>query len=107
MITNEPNASPPAVLIAVKVVPGARSDALAGVLGDRLKIRVSAPPEGGRANRAVCELIARALGLRANAVTVATGMTNPEKVIRAVGVDADRARTLLLGEPGSTAARDS
>ena len=48
------------VLIRVKVVPGASRAGIAGVLGDRLKVRVSAPAEGGRANKAVCAVIAAA-----------------------------------------------
>ena len=40
------------VFVRVKAVPGARQNAVTGTLGDRLKIRVSAPPEGGKANDA-------------------------------------------------------
>ena len=36
--------------IRVKAVPGAKREEIAGALGDRLKIRVAQPPEGGRAN---------------------------------------------------------
>ena len=70
------------VLIRVKAVPGASRDGVAGVLGDRLKVRVSAPPEGGRANRAVCAVIARALGVKQRQVSIETGRTSPEKTIR-------------------------
>ncbi len=81
-----PANEPGAVLLAVKVVPGARRDGIAGRLGDRLKVRVAAPPEGGRANRAVCELIARELGVRASAVEVVSGHTSAEKTLLVKGV---------------------
>ncbi|MBK7406509.1 MAG: DUF167 domain-containing protein [Phycisphaerales bacterium] len=80
-----------AVVLRVKAVPGASRDAIAGVLGDRLKIRVSAPPEGGKANRAICALVAGALGLRPRDVEVASGHTSPEKLLRVVGIGASDA----------------
>ncbi len=84
------------VLIRIKVVPGARSNGIAGVLGDRLKIRVSAPPEGGRANKAVCAMIAAALGAKPRQVSVESGQTSPEKVLRISGVDVEMVARLSL-----------
>lgn len=83
------------VLISVKAVPGASRDEIAGVLGDRLKVRVSAPPEGGKANRAVCAAIAKALGVKPKNVEVVTGHSSPEKSVRVVGKDADSIRRAL------------
>lgn len=80
-------ASDGAVLIAVKAVPGAKRDEVAGVLGERLKVRVSQPPEGGKANRAICALLARELGVRASAVSVVRGESAAEKVVRVKGVE--------------------
>lgn len=50
------------LVLRLKVVPGASRDGVAGVQGDRLKVRVAAPPEAGKANSAVLALLARALG---------------------------------------------
>ena len=75
-------------LIRVKAVPGARADTIAGLLGDRLKVRVSAPPEGGRANAAIERLVAKALEVKAGAVEVQSGFTSPEKVLLVRGVTA-------------------
>ena len=47
------------LVLRVKAVPGAKRDAIAGALGDRLKIRVAAPPEDGQANAAIRALLAR------------------------------------------------
>jgi uncharacterized protein (TIGR00251 family) len=75
----------------VKVVPGSRRDQIVGALGERLKIKVSAPPEDGRANRAVCEVVAAGLGVSARSVEVVAGHGSAEKVLRVVGVSAAEA----------------
>jgi uncharacterized protein (TIGR00251 family) len=72
-------------VIQVKVVPKASRDEIAGWLGDRLKIRVSAPPERGKANAAVEKLLAETLGLPPSAVRVVAGATTP---LKAVEIDA-------------------
>lgn len=59
--------------IRIKAVPGASRDEIAGVLGDRLKIRVSAAPEGGKANKAICTLIAKKLGVPTRVVRIISG----------------------------------
>lgn len=74
------------VLLALKVVPGARRSEIAGALGARLKVRVAAPPEDGKANAAVCELLAEMLGVRAAQVAVVAGQTRPEKTVRVCGI---------------------
>lgn len=70
----------------VKAVPGASRDEIAGPFGSRLKIKVSAPPEGGKANKAIIALLARELGARKHAISLESGQTNPEKTFRIEGV---------------------
>ena len=84
------------VLIRVKAVPGASRDELAGTVGNRLKVRVSAAPEGGKANKAICRVVAEALGVRPRQVTVERGRASPEKTLRVAGCDA-AAVTAALG----------
>ncbi|MCW5754678.1 MAG: DUF167 domain-containing protein [Phycisphaeraceae bacterium] len=86
------------VRIRLKAVPGASRDAIAGVLGDRLKVRVAAPPEGGRANEAIVRLLASALGVRMSDVAIVSGHTRAEKVAFAAGVDEATARRALTGQ---------
>ncbi len=70
------------VLIWIKAVPGASRNEIAGVVGDRLKLRISAPPEGGKANKAICKLLASSLGVKANQISIERGETNPAKIVR-------------------------
>lgn len=79
-------AMPGGVAVRVKVVPGASRTKVAGVLGDRLKLMVAAPPEDGKANRAVCELLARVLGVAARDVEVTDGHTSPRKTVAVAGL---------------------
>ena len=83
------------VLLWIKAVPGASRDQIAGVIGDRLKVRISAPPEDGKANKAICKLLAKALGVRNAQVSIESGQTNPEKIIRIAGVTTNDLRRRL------------
>lgn len=67
------------VMIRVKAVPGASRDQIVGVLGDRMKIKVVAPPEGGKANGAIRALLARELGVKPAGVHLVSGASSPEK----------------------------
>lgn len=68
-----------AVVLSVIVQPGARRPGVVGRHGDAVKLRVAAPAEAGRANRAVCDLIAAALGARPTDVTIASGASSRHK----------------------------
>lgn len=81
--------------IAIKAVPGARRDEIVGMLGDRLKVRVAAPAEAGKANAAICALIADALGVKARQVEIVSGLGSAEKVVRVAGADQEKVRALL------------
>lgn len=83
------------VLLRVKAVPGASRDEIAGVIGDRLKVRVGAPPEGGKANRAIATVVARALGVRPRNVAVVAGHGHAEKTLRVLGLDPAQVRRAL------------
>jgi uncharacterized protein (TIGR00251 family) len=82
-------------LIHLKVVPNSRRDQIVGPYGDRLKIKVAAPPEDGRANKAVCQLLADALNISPRNIEVIAGHTSPEKTIRITGLTAPQAQRLL------------
>ena len=85
----------PVVHVRLKVVPGASRDAVAGVIGDRLKLRVTAPPESGRANKAVTALVARTLGIARSSVRIVRGRSTPQKTIEVLALEPEEVRRLL------------
>ena len=84
--------------LKVKVSPGARKEDIAGWLGDVLRVRVTAPPERGKANEAVCRLLAARLGLPVSAITIARGATSRDKLLQVDGLTEDEMRR-RLGAP--------
>ncbi len=78
--------TPRGLTIRLKVVPGASRDAIAGWLGDRLKIRVSAAPEHGKANEAVRRLLAKTLHIDRRRIRLTAGATSPEKTVEIDGL---------------------
>ncbi len=76
-----------------------------GALGDRLKVKVAAAPEEGKANAAVCGLIAARLGLKTRDVTVVVGHASAEKTLRIEGLTAAEAEGRLGSQsPGKPSA---
>jgi hypothetical protein len=73
-------------VLALKVVPGSSRDRVVGPLGERLKVSVRKPPEKGAANKAVCALVAKALGLRQADVRIIRGEARPEKDLLIRGI---------------------
>jgi uncharacterized protein len=84
-----------AVLVPVKAVPGASRTRIVGELDGRLKVTVAAPPEKGKANKAIVALLARTLGVSRRDVTVVAGHTNPLKIIRIDQTTIDAIRAAL------------
>ena len=72
--------------ISVRVQPRARTDALVELRSGVLIVRVTAPPLDGRANSALCRLLAHTLDVRPSCVRVIRGEHNRDKVIAVEGV---------------------
>ena len=81
--------------LAVKAVPNAPRNEIAGWLGEALKVKVHAPPVEGRANEALCEFLADTLGLPRRAVSIVRGETSRQKVVRIEGITLADVRTRL------------
>ncbi|HSI09810.1 MAG TPA: DUF167 domain-containing protein [Rariglobus sp.] len=81
--------------LAIKAIPNAPRNAVAGWLGDALKVRVHAPALEGRANDELCEFLADTLGLPRRAVTVAQGDKSRQKVLQITGLTLAEVRARL------------
>jgi uncharacterized protein YggU (UPF0235/DUF167 family) len=85
--------------IAVRLIPRARVNEIAGRRAGVLLVRVTAPPEGGRANAALCHVIAKRAGVGIRSVSVVRGSRSRQKVVQVDGISAaDLARALEAGE---------
>jgi uncharacterized protein (TIGR00251 family) len=73
------------VTFAVKVHPRARKNAITGVVGDALKLAITAPPVDGKANQAVVEFFAELFAIPRSSVTIASGETSRNKIVRISG----------------------
>ena len=74
------------IQIEVKVQPRSSSNKIAGVEAGRLKVKVNAPPEKGKANQALQELLAKTLKLPKKSVEIVRGETARVKVVRIYGL---------------------
>ena len=83
------------VCLRIKAVPGASRTKIAGLLGDRLKVTVAAAPQGGKANKAICQLLAKIFSVAPRDVTVVKGATNPLKTVQFSGLTYDQAVVIL------------
>lgn len=91
-LSNSPTTS---TTLAVRVHPRAARDCLAGWRDGRLLVRTTAPPVEGRANDAVCRLIAERAGVAPSRVHVIRGHRAQDKAVRVQGLPrADLLRAL-------------
>lgn len=86
--TRIPRNGRPVVHVHLKVVPGASRADLAGRYGDRLKVRVTAAAESGKANKAVLALLAGRLGVPPADLALVRGASTPLKTIEIRGLAA-------------------
>jgi len=77
----------PRAKISVRVQANARRDEIVGFREAVLLVRVVAPALDGRANRALCRLLAKRLGVARSSVTIVHGDRSRDKLVRVEGVD--------------------
>lgn len=72
-------AHPEGWIVPVRAQPGARKNSVVGEHGGALKVAVMAPPDGGRANKALLEVLAKALEVKRAQVELISGATSRDK----------------------------
>jgi uncharacterized protein (TIGR00251 family) len=87
--------TPSGATVAVKIHPRARKNAITGELGDALKVTLTAPPVDGKANEACIDFFAKLLKVPRSSVTIASGQSSRNKVIRVAGLSAEEVRRRL------------
>ena len=83
------------VTFAIKVHPRAKKNAITGEIGDAFKVALTAPPVDGKANEACVEFFAKLLKVPRSSVTIASGQTSRNKVVRVAGLTAQQVREYL------------
>ena len=70
---------PEGCVLSVRAQPGARRNGIVGEKAGTLKVAVTAPPDQGRANKALIEVLAECLGIKKSQVELLSGQTHREK----------------------------
>ena len=86
--------------LRLRVSPGADRAAVVGRYGDAWKVRVAAPPEGGRANDAVVRLLAETLSVPRDAVKLVSGQSARNKIVELAGIDGNLVERRLTSAVG-------
>ncbi len=86
------------VILTFKIVPGSSKTAVSGSYGEMIKVKIAAPAEKGKANKALVKFLAEKLSLSKNDIRILKGETNPVKQIRINGVSKEKLKEKLLGK---------
>jgi uncharacterized protein len=84
-----------AVTVRVKVHPRAKKDAITGLVGDALKLSLTAPPVDGRANESCVRFFAELYDVPRSAVAIISGANSRTKVVRITGITPEQAEAAL------------
>ena len=83
------------VTLKVRLQPRASSNKLDGMHGDALKVRVTAPPIEGKANKALTKFIAEKLGIASSGVKIVSGLGSSNMVLKITDVTQTEMETAL------------
>lgn len=81
--------------LAVKLTPRSKTQGLGGVQGERLLIKLAAPPVDGKANAALVAYLAKLLGIKRTQVLIRSGEKSRQKILELEGLTFEDAQRLL------------
>ncbi|OIP94350.1 MAG: YggU family protein [Syntrophobacterales bacterium CG_4_8_14_3_um_filter_58_8] len=84
------------VIFRVRVVPRASRSEVAGVQGDALKLRITAPPVEGKANEECIRLLAETLGVKKGRVAIIAGHASRTKTVVVAGIRPEAVAALCM-----------
>lgn len=85
--------------LRVRLQPRAKRSEVVGVREEALLVRVTAPPVDGKANAALCRLLAKQLGVPPTTVAVVRGSSARDKVVRVDGIETSILLRRLVDAP--------
>ena len=80
---------------ALRVQPRSSRNAIAGVVGEAVKLAITAPPVDGKANQAVIEFLAELFRVPKSSIAIVSGETGRNKLIAVRGLSAEQVRKAL------------
>jgi len=95
MASNFLTESPQGIILRLKIQPRAAKNEIAGVQDDALKVRLTAPPVDGAANKACCAFFAQLLNLPKGSISIASGEKSRHKNLLIQATDTTSVRKLL------------
>jgi hypothetical protein len=87
----------PAARLKIRVQPRASSNLVEGYRGDTVRLRVTAPPEDGKANEAAVSALAQALGVAKGRIKIVRGHSSRDKLVLVEGLTSDEVEQRLTG----------
>jgi uncharacterized protein (TIGR00251 family) len=82
--------------ISVKVIPRAKKNEVAGLMGDgSVRIRITAPPVEGAANQALVEFLSQLMNIHKNQIEIVAGLSSERKLITLVGISPQSVEEIL------------
>lgn len=82
-------------ILRVHIVPNAKSDSVAGMHGDAVKVKLRAPAVKGKANAALVRFLAERTKLPLRSIVLESGQRSRDKLIRIDGLSEQEVRTRL------------
>ena len=83
------------LLLHLRIQPNASRSEIAGLHGQRLKIRLQSPPQDGKANRELIRFLSKTLGIKKSSIDLIRGQTSRDKTVRITGLTPDELIALV------------